>query len=116
MRHTLTIILLLFAPALFGQKEEKISLVLRLQPQVTYHKNNYAFRWKETYTKSTFNAGIGAALQYHFTNRWFAEAGLGYISRKLNTTAFLNQGALPPPRESFTKHLYFSMRDVRGIS
>ncbi|MDB5209368.1 MAG: hypothetical protein JWQ30_195, partial [Sediminibacterium sp.] len=53
----------------------------------------------------TFNVGIGAALQYRFTERWFAEAGLGYISRKLNTTVFLNQGALPPPRQSFTMEL-----------
>jgi hypothetical protein len=105
MRHILTVIVLFFSVILFGQRTEKITFSAQLQPELTYHKNNYAYRWKETYTKSTFNIGIEATMQYYLTKRFFTEAGLGYISRKLNTTVFLNQGAIPPPRRSGTLEL-----------
>ena len=105
MRHILTAILFLISFISLGQKNEKISLAFQLQPELTYHKNNYVYKWKDTYTKSTFNIGIEATIQYYLTKKLFAETGLGYISRKLNTTAFLNQGALPPPRQSGTLEL-----------
>ena len=105
MRHILTAILLFFSVISFGQRKEKFSVSVQLQPELTYHKNNYAYRWKDTYTKSTFNIGIEATIQYYLTERLFTEAGLGYISRKLNTTVFLNQGAIPPPRCSMTLEL-----------
>lgn len=105
MRYVLTTILLLYSVLTFGQKNDKFSFAFQLQPELTYHKNNYAYRWKDTYTKSTFNIGIEATLQYYLTKRLFAETGLGYISRKLNTTVFLNQNVLPPPRQSGTQEL-----------
>jgi|SRR5688572_14367224 len=105
MRHFLTAILLLSTALSIGQKNNKSSIAFQIQPELTYHKNNYAYRWKDTYTKSTFNIGIEATIQYYLTKRLFAETGLGYISRKLNTTVFLNQHALPPPRQSMTQEL-----------
>jgi len=105
MRHILTSILLFYSALLFGQKKDKFSFAFQAQPELTYHKNNYAYRWKDTYTKSTFNIGIEATVQYYLTKCLFAETGLGYISRKLNTTVFLNQNVLPPPRQSGTQEL-----------
>ena len=105
MRHTLAAILMLYSAFSFGQKKDKFSFAFQLQPELTYHKNNYAYRWKDTYTKSTFNIGIEATIQYYLTKRFFSETGLGYISRKLNTTVFLNQNVLPPPRGSGTQEL-----------
>lgn len=105
MRQILTIILSFCAVISFGQNNEKLSFSVQLQPELTYHKNNYAYRWKDTYTKSTFNIGIEATIQYCLTKHLFVETGLGFISRKLNTTVFLNQNALPPPRQSWTQEL-----------
>ena len=105
MKQILTTILLIYSTISFGQKDKKLSFAFQLQPELSYHKNNYAYRWKETYTKSTFNIGIEATMQYYLTKKLFAETGIGYISRKLNTTVFLNQGALPPPRQSGTLEL-----------
>jgi hypothetical protein len=105
VRYFLAAILFFTSLISFGQKDEKFSLSFQLQPELTYHKNNYAFRWKDTYTKSTFNIGIEATIQYYLTNKLFIETGIGYISRKLNTTVFLNQGAIPPPRQSGTSEL-----------
>lgn len=105
MRKILAVILLFYTSISFGQKNEKLSFSVQLQPEWTYHKNNYSYRWKDTYTKSTFNIGIEATIQYYLIKKFFAETGLGYISRKLNTTVFLNQGALPPPRRSGTLEL-----------
>ena len=60
MRHFLTAILVFLTVISFGQKKDRSSFSLQLQPELTYHKNNYAYRWKDTYTKSTFNIGIEA--------------------------------------------------------
>ncbi len=97
MKKFLIIALLLFSMLTYGQKINKWHLNYLLQPELTYHENDYAFRWKEKYTKSTFNIGMSVSAQYNITNRFFAEAGLGFISRKLNAIAFLSQSALPPP-------------------
>ncbi len=105
MRHIFSLILLLYSSLLIGQKGDRCSIAFQLQPELTYHKNNYAFRWQHTYTKSTFNIGIEATIQYYLTKKLFAETGLGYISRKLNTTVFLNQNVLPAPRGSATQEL-----------
>lgn len=105
MRNLLTAIFLLCHSFSFGQEYEKLSFSIQLQPELTYHKNNYAYRWRETYTKVTSNVGVEATVQYYVTNHLFAEAGLGYISRKLKSTVFLNQHVLPPPRQSWTEEL-----------
>lgn len=105
MRYILTACIVLSASAMCAQENRKLLLSLQLQPEQTYHKNNYSYRWRETYTKTTFNTGIEANIQYYFSKRLFTEIGLGYISRRLNTTVFLNQAALPPPRRSMTLEL-----------
>ena len=106
MRHTITSILLLFSIFTFGQKSDRFSLVLQLQPELTIHKNDYAFRWKEKKTLATFNIGLNASLQYKLTQRLSVDFGLGFISRKLNTKVFVDQSLLPAPYYDSTKILY----------
>jgi len=105
MRHFLILLLLVsFIPAL-GQQKNKLQVSFQLQPELTFHQNQYSYRWREKHTKSTFNIGFSTAVQYNFTNRLFVDIGLGYLSRKLNTSVFLDQATLPAPHYSATKEL-----------
>ena len=95
----LTLLLASFIPS-FGQEKSRFELGLQLQPELTIHQNQYSYRWRDKNTKVTPNIGIASELQYNMTNSLFLNVGLGYISRRLNTTAFLNQGKLLPPHYS----------------
>jgi hypothetical protein len=105
MRHTITLLLLFFSIAIFGQNKRNFSLLIQAQPELTIHKNDYAHRYKEKYTKTTLNVGISSSIQYYLTDNLFLSAGLGYIPRQLKTNVFFNQGAIPPPRQSGTLEL-----------
>jgi len=72
-------VFLLFSIFVFGQKSEKFSLFLQLQPELTFHKNDYAFRRKQKKILSTFNIGLNALLQYKLTQRISVDFGLGFI-------------------------------------
>jgi len=108
MRNIIVLILLFSATSTFGQKSSKWQLSFQLQPELTFHKNDYAFRWNKKYTKSTFNIGVASLIQYNITKRVFIEAGLAFISRKLNTKAFVDQSLLPPPYYDSTLPLYIT--------
>ena len=105
MRYIITSLLLLFSVLTFGQKKDKFSIVLQAQPELTFHKNDYAHRYKEKYTKTTINVAVSSSIQYCLTDNLFLSAGLGFIPRQLKTNVFLNQGAIPPPRQSGTQEL-----------
>ena len=105
MRHFLiTLVIVSFIPS-FGQEKQKFQMSFQLQPELTFHQNQYSYRWRDKYTKATFNVGIASEVQYNLTSRFFVSVGLGYISRRLNTTVFLDQATLPPPHYSATKEL-----------
>ena len=106
MRQITTLVFILLSFLSFGQKKNKFALLLHVQPEVTFHKNDYAFRWTEKKTVTTFNVGLNSSLQYKLTQRFFSDFGLGYISRKLNTKVFLDQSLLPPPYYDSTLILY----------
>lgn len=106
MKQPLIAILLFSSVISFGQKSEKWQFSFQLQPELTFHKNQYSFRWKERFTKQTFNVGLAALIQYNLTDRIFIEGGLAFISRKLTTNAFIDQSLLPPPYLDSTKILY----------
>jgi hypothetical protein len=106
MRHIITSILLFLTIISFGQNKDKFLLLIQIQPELTFHKNDYAFRWSEKKNVSTFNIGLNASLQYQLTERLYIDLGVGYISRKLNTEVFLDQSLLPPPYYDSTKLLY----------
>ncbi len=97
MRETLIAILLISSVSSLGQKNDKWQLSLQLQPEMTFHKNQYSFRWNEKFTKQTFNVGLASSIQYNLNDRIFIEGGLAFISRKLATNAFVAQSLLPPP-------------------
>lgn len=87
----------------FGQNT-KWQLAFQLQPEITFHKDNYSW-WEKNNNKSIINVGIASVLQYNINKRFFLSSGVGFISRRLNTANFLNQAALPPPKQSFTYEL-----------
>lgn len=106
MRYKITSILLVISFLSFGQKNEKLSLLMQVQPELTMHKNDYAFRLTEKKDVITFNLGLNASLQYKISERLFIDLGVGYISRKLNTNVFVDQKLLPPPYYDLAKPLY----------
>ena len=106
MRSFLTPVLLIISALSFAQQNEKISLLLQVQPELTFHKNNYAEEWVEKKNVSTFNLGLSASVQYRLSEAVFIDIGLGYISRKINATVFLTQSRLPPPYYDSTAILF----------
>ena len=105
MKKILTLSLLTFALQAIGQKKSKLQLSFQLQPELTFHQNQYSSISAATHTKLTFNIGVSSTIQYNLTNRIFFDIGFGYISRRLNTSAILDQATLPPPHYSATKEL-----------
>lgn len=103
MRQIIVLVLLIFSVTTSGQGH-KWQLSLQLQPEFTFHKDGYPW-WKENNNKSTLNVGVGSTVQFNLNRRFFISSGLGYISRTLHTANFLNQAALPPPKQSFTMEL-----------
>ena len=103
MRQILLYCLLTLSVSTYGQSP-KWQLTFQLQPEITFHKDSYPW-WKENSNKSTFNIGVASTAQYNISNCFFVNAGIGLISRTLETANFLNQAALPPPKQSFTQEL-----------
>lgn len=103
MRKIILFILPIFSVSLYGQNA-KWQLSLQVQPEMTFYKDSYRWFGKNN-EKSTLNAGAVAGIQYNINKRFFASAGIGFISRKLVTANNLNQASLPPPRQSFTLEL-----------
>ena len=105
MKKILTLTLLTFALQAIGQKKSKLQLSFQLQPELTFHQNQYSSIVTPRHTKSTFNLGFASTVQYNLTDKMFFDMGFGYISRRLNTSAILDQATLPPPHYSATKEL-----------
>lgn len=105
MKKILTLTLLTFALQAIGQNKSKLQLSFQLQPELTFHQNQYSSISTPNITKATFNVGFASTVQYNLTKKMFFELGLGYISRRLNTSAILDQATLPPPHYSASKEL-----------
>jgi opacity protein-like surface antigen len=103
MKQILLYTLLAISVATFGQNS-KWQLSVQLKPEITFHKVHYAW-WKDNSDKTTFNVGVGSSVQYNINKSFFLSSGISFISRTLRTANFLNQAALPPPRQSFTQEL-----------
>jgi opacity protein-like surface antigen len=103
MKRVLLLTFLAVSNITFGQSQ-KWQLSFELQPEMTFHKDSYPW-WEENSDQSTFNIGIASTAQYAVSKRVFLSSGVGFISRTLRTANFLNQAALPPPKQSFTMEL-----------
>jgi len=103
LKQTILFALLTTSTGSYGQKSKWL-LSFQVQPETTFHQDSYPW-WKEGNNKTTFNVGVVSAIQYNINGRFFVNGGVGYISRSLETANFLNQAALPPPRQSFTQEL-----------
>jgi hypothetical protein len=89
-----------------AQKIDKWQISFLLQPELTFHKNQYSLRWEDTYTKNSLNVGFATLLQHNLSNRIFFEGGLGYISRKLDCKVFVDHRLYPPPYTSSNLFLF----------
>jgi Outer membrane protein beta-barrel domain len=105
MKHLIIFALVFITIPVNAQKSNKLMLGFSIQPELTFHDNQYSFRWKERYTKATFNLGYSAFVQYNIDDKLFVDAGLGFTSRRLNTLIFLRQSKLPYPHGSLSKEL-----------
>jgi len=103
LKETILFALLTTSIGSYGQNS-KWQVSFLVQPEITFHQDAYPW-WKEGNNKTTFNIGIASAIQYNINSRFFVNGGVGYISRTLETANFLNQAALPPPKQSFTQEL-----------
>lgn len=114
MKHFFLLLLVSF-PAILHAQKGKWELSLQIQPEATFHKESYML-FDQQNAKTTMNIGFASLLQYNLNKRFFVNAGAGFISRKLNTENFLNQAALPPPRQShsqeFVTSQYVSYRTI----
>jgi hypothetical protein len=111
MRKVITYLLFAIPVCSNGQEGNKLSVMIHVQPEITFYNSNYSYRWRDPYLEASFCVGGGVALQYNISRRIFADIGVGYIPRRLQTQVFFNQGAIPPPRQSFTQELVIS-KDV----
>ncbi len=80
-----------------AQKKGKFYIGFQVQPELTFYKSQYPFVSPTTYAKSSLNIGFNLNGQYQITDRLFTTLGLGFISRKLNTTVGVDQARLPAP-------------------
>ena len=105
MKKILTLSLMTFALQAIGQQKNKLQLSFQLQPELTFYQNQYSSISTAGHTKSSFNIGVSSSVQYNLTNRIFFDIGVGYISRRLNTSVVLDQATLPEPHFSASKEL-----------
>ncbi len=103
MKQVILLTLLSLSVASYGQSH-KWQLSFHLQPEMTFHKESYVSNADST-IKTTFNIGVGSLVQYNINTGFFINGGVGFISRTLQTAAFLNQGAIPPTNQSNTLEL-----------
>lgn len=103
MRQIILFVLLTLSITTYGQSH-KWQLSFQFRPEITLHKDSYQW-WKENSDATTFNLGVASTVQYNINNNFFVDAGVGFISRTLETASLLNQAALPPPKQSFTYEL-----------
>ncbi|MES2773606.1 MAG: hypothetical protein V4722_05455 [Bacteroidota bacterium] len=103
MKQLLTGLLLICSYIGYGQKPGW-QLSFQLQPEMTCYKESYYWHTGNP-SKNSLNVGGSILIQRNIGSSFFINSGLGFISRKLNTSTFLNQAALPPPNQSFTMEL-----------
>ncbi|MCX6317330.1 MAG: hypothetical protein NTW29_08565 [Bacteroidetes bacterium] len=105
MRKSIALTCLLF-PLLLSAQKNKFSLYLMTTPELTFHKSDYTENRLRTSRKTaTFNGSIEAGVAVDASKRVFLQVGLGYIPRKLNAVAYLDQQKLPPPQQSASAEL-----------
>ncbi len=95
MKQIILCTLLSLSVTTYGQNH-KWQLSFHLQPEMTFHKDSYPW-WKGNSNKTTFNIGVGSAIQYNISKRFFINGGAGFISRTLRTANFLNQAPITAP-------------------
>ena len=90
-----------------AQKKDKFYIRLQVQPELTFYQSHYPVVSPTAYSKSSFNVGFNLYGQYQLTDRLYTTLGLGFISRKLNTSIGIDESLLPAPyTDSFGTGFY----------
>src|SRR5687768_5584865 len=111
MKKTITLILLVISIGARAQEIKNWQVSLQLQPELTIHKHDYASMYREGYMKTTFNAGVASLVQRNFGKKVFAEAGVGFVARRINASVFLNKARMfPSPSGFYTEELIMPQR------
>lgn len=87
------LIILVFSAIPFlanAQTKNEFSLGFQAQPELTFYKSSYTPVYPPANSKSSYNIGFALYGQYQITDRLFTTLGLGFISRKLNTSIHIN--------------------------
>jgi len=96
-----------------AQKKDKLYIGLQVQPELTFYKSQYPFVSPTTYSKSSFNIGFNLYGQYQLTDRLYTTLGVGFISRKLNTSIGIDESTLPAPyTDPYGTGLYQRTKEV----
>ena len=95
MKHFMVLALLFVSFSSLAQLKNKLSLVAQLQPELTLSSTNINSAGKKGYQR--FNIGVTLAAQYKVADRWWIDAGLGFISRGVATFTVIDQQHLPKP-------------------
>jgi hypothetical protein len=114
MKHILLITRFLIVCNISLGQTTKWQVSIQLQPEITFHKDSYSW-WKENADRSTSNMGIASLVYYNINERFFLNSGVGFISRTLQTSNFLDQSALPPPRRSLSMELVTTESVAYGV-
>ena len=97
MKKAITILFVcLFSNFVKAQEINDWQLALQLQPELTIHRLGYTVMQSESAMSATFNTGIVSTVQRSFYKKYFIEFGIGFISRKLNTSVDLNKARMFP--------------------
>lgn len=97
MKQFFILAFFLFPVFASAQKTNKLYLGFQVQPELAFHKSHYPTIYPPDYDKSSFNIGFTLYGQYRLTDRVFTTLGLGFISRKLNTSVGIDESRLPAP-------------------
>lgn len=97
MKLLLIIVLSTFPLLTDAQKKDKLYIGLQVQPELSFHKSHYPTIYPPDHAKTSFNIGFTIYGQYQLTDRLFTTLGVGFISRKLNTSVGIDESRLPAP-------------------
>jgi len=97
MKLFLIFTLSVFPVLVNAQKKDKLYIGLQVQPELSFHKSHYPTVYPPDYSKSSFNIGFNLYGQYQLTNHLYTTLGVGFISRKLNTSIGIDESMLPAP-------------------
>ncbi|MBL7730603.1 MAG: outer membrane beta-barrel protein [Chitinophagaceae bacterium] len=82
--------LMFFCITAYSQEKDKFYIGIQVMPEAVFHQKDYVLRNAPKETTASYGVGVSTTVQYLFTSRFFAETGVGFISRKIKGEAVFN--------------------------